>query len=322
MTTRTFDDKTGQLLDQLEDKLVPAGQNISCHLEGFVHSRFQTYWDYIRLDILLKLQHTCTGFSDEKIFITYHQITELYFKLILSEIEQLANAPQLTSSELILRIKRVNRYLENLVFSFDIMVEGLDHAQFMKFRTALTPASGFQSVQYRLIEICSTAFDNLLAADERDTTEGMPIAQQYPFMYWKKGAIDKVSGRKDLSLINFEIEYDRMLLEKAQDYSHKNLAWRLAELADDEDEHWTEMRSTLRRFDHLMNVEWRLAHFRSAVKHLRTPKETVKATGGTNWQAYLPPRFQRIVFFPTLWSELEMENWGRTFIEQHVFAEA
>lgn len=322
MTTRTFDDKTGQLLDQLEDKLTPAGQNISCHLEGFVHSRFQTYWDYIRLDILLKLQHTCTGFSDEKIFITYHQITELYFKLILSEIEQLANAPKPASSDFILRIKRVNRYVENLVFSFDIMVDGLDHAQFMKFRTALTPASGFQSMQYRLIEICSTAFENLLAADERDATAGMPIAQQYPFMYWKKGAIDKVSGRKDLSLINFEIEYDRMLLDKAQEYAHKNLAWRLAELANDDDEHWDEMRSTLRRFDHLMNVEWRLAHFRSAVKHLRTPKETVKATGGTNWQAYLPPRFQRIVFFPMLWSDTEMENWGRTFIEQHVFAEA
>jgi tryptophan 2,3-dioxygenase len=322
MTTRTFDDKTGLLLDQLEDKLVPAGQNMSCHLEGFIHSRFQTYWDYIRLDILLKLQHTCTGFSDEKIFITYHQITELYFKLILSEIEQLSNAPHLGAPEFILRIKRVNRYVENLVFSFDIMVEGLDHAQFMKFRTALTPASGFQSVQYRMIEICSTNFDNLLDVHDRVAAERLSIAEQYPYMYWKKGAIDKVSGRKDLSLINFEAEYDRMLLDKAQDYAHKNLAWRLAELAVMDDEHADELRSTLRRFDHLMNVEWRLAHFRSAVKHLRTPKETVKATGGTNWQAYLPPRFQRIVFFPTLWSATEMENWGRTFIEQHVFAEA
>lgn len=307
------------LLEQLQDKLLPAGQNVSCHLEGFVHSRFQTYWDYIRLDILLKLQHTCTGFSDEKIFITYHQITELYFKLILSEIDQIANAAELSSEEFIVRIKRINRYVENLVFSFEIMVEGLDHAQFMKFRTALTPASGFQSVQYRLIEIYSTAFHNLLSIEERYSSSDLSVAQQYQHVYWKKGAIDKVTGQKDISLITFEKEYDRMLLEKAQEYSRKNIAWRWTQFAAD-DEHSEEMICALRRFDHLMNVEWRLAHFRSAVKHLRTPKETVKATGGTNWQTYLPPRFQRIVFFPDLWSDTEMENWGRTFIEQHVFA--
>lgn len=318
MITRTFDDKTGTLLEQLEDKLVPAGQNMSCHLEGFVHSRFQTYWDYIRLDILLKLQHTCTSFSDEKIFITYHQITELYFKLMISEIEQIANATALTSKEYIERIKRVNRYVENLVFSFDIMIDGLDHVQFMKFRTALTPASGFQSVQYRLIEIYSTSFCNLLSTDARVEAEGHDIAQQYQHIYWKRGAIDRTTGQKDLSLMNFELEYDEMLMEKAQAYARKNLASRWRQLSSD-DENAEELACLLRRFDHLLNVEWRLAHFRSAVKHLRTPKEVLKATGGTNWQTYLPPRFQKIIFFPELWSETEKEEWGRKFIEEHLF---
>jgi tryptophan 2,3-dioxygenase len=318
MITKTFDEKTGTLLEQLEDKLVPAGQNMSCHLEGFIHSRFQTYWDYIRLDILLKLQHTCTSFSDEKIFITYHQITELYFKLMISEIEQIANATALTSQEYVQRIKRLNRYVENLVFSFDIMIEGLDHAQFMKFRTALTPASGFQSVQYRLIEICSTSFCNLLANEARECATEYDITQQYQHIYWKRGAIDRTTGQKDLSLMTFELEYDAMLLEKAQAYARKNLSWRWRQFST-EDENFEEMACALRRFDHLLNVEWRLAHFRSAVKHLRTPKEVVKATGGTNWQTYLPPRFQRIIFFPELWSDLEKEEWGRKFIEEHLF---
>jgi tryptophan 2,3-dioxygenase len=317
MITTSFDEKTSRMLDQLHDKLTPAGQNMSCHLEGLVHSRFQTYWDYIRLDILLKLQHTCTSFSDEKIFITYHQITELYFKLILSEIEQLAGTNELSSQEFVVRIRRINRYLENLVFSFDIMVEGLDHEQFMMFRTALTPASGFQSVQYRLIEICSTRLCNLMAAENRTQAAGMTENEQYGHIYWKKGAIDKVTGQKDLSLVNFEMEYDQMLLQKVKDYRRRNLAYRWSQFSDN-DEHAVEMHTVLRRFDYLVNIEWRLAHFRSAVKHLRTPKETVKATGGTNWQAYLPPRFQRISFFPELWSAVEKEHWGKSFIEQHI----
>lgn len=319
MITKTFDDKTGTLLEQLEDKMVLTGQNVSCHLEGFVHSRFQTYWDYIRLDILLKLQHTCTSFSDEKIFITYHQITELYFKLILSEIEQLATASTLGSKEFLQRMKRINRYMENLVFSFDIMIEGLDHVQFMKFRTALTPASGFQSVQYRLIEIYSTNFFNLLSAEAKGEVQELDIAQQYQHIYWKRGAIDRNTGQKDLSLINFEREYDAMLLQQAKDYSDQNIAARWQQFTS-EDELAQEMALALRRFDYLLNVEWRLAHFRSAVKHLRTPKEVVKATGGTNWQTYLPPRFQRIIFFPELWSAIEKDEWGRKFIEEHLFA--
>ena len=47
------------------------------------------YWDYINLDSLLGLQQPKTGFPDEMIFIIYHQITELYFKLSLWEMQQI-----------------------------------------------------------------------------------------------------------------------------------------------------------------------------------------------------------------------------------------
>jgi tryptophan 2,3-dioxygenase len=36
----------------------------------------------------------------------------------------------------------------------------------------------------------------------------------------------------------------------------------------------------------------------------------IKATGGTNWQKYLPPKRQHVLFFPELWTEKEKENWG------------
>jgi hypothetical protein len=38
---------------------------------------------------------------------------------------------------------------------------------------------------------------------------------------------------------------------------------------------------------------------------------TKKPIGGTNWQKYLPPKTQRIIFYPELWSDEELEKWGR-----------
>ena len=49
-----------------------------------------------------------------------------------------------------------------LTTSFDIMGDGMEVEQYMKFRHTLTPASGFQSAQYRLIEFCSTDLINLI----------------------------------------------------------------------------------------------------------------------------------------------------------------
>jgi tryptophan 2,3-dioxygenase len=45
----------------------------------------------------------------------------------------------------------------------------------------------------------------------------------------------------------------------------------------------------------------------------KTPKD-IQATGGTNWQKYLPPRFQKIMFFPELWNDKEKEEWGKNAV--------
>ena len=42
----------------------------------------------------------------------------------------------------------------------------------------------------------------------------------------------------------------------------------------------------------------------------------IAATGGTNWQKYLPPQFQLVIFFPDLWSEEERENWGKKVVRE------
>jgi tryptophan 2,3-dioxygenase len=51
-----------------------------------------------------------------------------------------------------------------------------------------------------------------------------------------------------------------------------------------------------------VNVNWPLQHYRTAARYLLRDKDEEAATGGTNWQQYLPPRFMKRIFFPELWT--------------------
>ena len=81
---------------QLEEKFRNSGQDLGSYLDGLLYDRYITYWDYIQLDTLLSLQKPKTHFPDEEIFIGYHQITELYFKLIIHEQKQIVEAEDYT----------------------------------------------------------------------------------------------------------------------------------------------------------------------------------------------------------------------------------
>ena len=72
-------------LHRLQQRYAADGQDLAAYLEGLYHADYINYWDYINLDTLLSLQRPLTKFPDEEIFIIYHQITELYFKLCLRE---------------------------------------------------------------------------------------------------------------------------------------------------------------------------------------------------------------------------------------------
>lgn len=85
------DAKIASQINKLEEKYKNSGQDLSSYLDGLLYERYLTYWDYIHLDTLLSLQVPRTHFPDEEIFIMYHQITELYFKLILHEEKQIVN---------------------------------------------------------------------------------------------------------------------------------------------------------------------------------------------------------------------------------------
>ncbi len=306
MGNQRFSEEILTQLDDLSNKYAAMGQDMSSYLDGLLHSDYLTYWDYIHLDTLLSLQKTRTSFPDEKIFIIYHQITELYFRLILNEQEQLILAETTPSaSDFLMRVKRMNRYFAHLIDSFDVMIDGMEKEQFLNFRMSLLPSSGFQSAQYRLIEIGSTDFRLLQSKSSGEHNEHN-FDDIYENLYWKKGATELATGKKTLTLKQFEKKYSHDFLNRAKDVETTNLR----QLYLNYHKGNTEIEDALRELDFNTNVQWPLMHYKSAVRYLQRDPVEIKATGGTNWQKYLPPRKQQIQFYPELWTDIELEKWG------------
>jgi tryptophan 2,3-dioxygenase len=302
-------------LELLQAKYSGLGQDLMSYLDGLLYADVTTYWDYIELDTLLSLQKPKTRFPDEVVFIMYHQITELYFKLSLREFKQLGEKADIDKTFFIERVSRINRYFEALIKSFEIMIEGMEREQFLKFRMSLLPASGFQSGQYREIEIYSTDFINLVAKDKRTNFDSeSSIREMIEHIYWKEGATEVSTGKKTLTLTQFEEKYMESFIQLGEECKTKNL-WQVYLRLKKEDREDAAVKNALKINDINVNVNWPLAHYKSAVRYLARDKEDVAATGGTNWQKYLPPRFQKRIFYPELWSSEEIENWGKGWVD-------
>ncbi len=312
-------------IKELSKKYSSTGQDLPSYLEGLLYADYLSYWDYIHLDTLLTLQTPKTDFPDENIFIIYHQITELYFKLIINELEQIINngrdiskngkdlgwKQKMTFDFFKNRMNRIIRYFDNLINSFDIMIEGMSREEFTKFRMSLLPGSGFQSFQFRSIEIYSTPIKNLLIKEKIKKSNNSKDIQN---IYWNKGATELKSGKKTYTLTQFQKKYNNSLSELAVNMKRKNIWLKFKKLQATKKEK-EEISKLLKKYDLSVNVKWKLAHFKSAVKHLKS-KGIKTATGGTNWEKYLPPRFQKIIFFPELWTKKEKEEWGISWLKK------
>lgn len=302
-------------IEALEKKYQASGQDLLAFLDGLLHANYITYWDYIHLDTLLSLQKPRTDIPDEEIFIMYHQITELYFKLSLHEIRQIQAWKQEIPGEVFLeKINRINRYFHALTTSFGVMEKGMDREQFLQFRLALIPASGFQSGQYRQIEIGCTDIIYLVEADKREALSEASIREKLDNIYWRNGATISETGEKTLTLKQFEQKYDKLFLEDAERAVTSNI-WRQFLRCNPQGELREKLIQALRLVDINVNVNWPLQHYKTAVAYLARRSEDVAATGGTNWQKYLPPRFQKRIFYPELWSNQEKEEWGKQWVE-------
>lgn len=305
-------------IEKLGDKYKDSGQDLSSYLDGLLYQRYLTYWDYIHLDTLLSLQVPRTHFPDEEIFIMYHQITELYFKLILHEQKQLVDDKSQKLDSFIEKLRRINSYYTALVSSFGIMIKGMERAQFLQYRMALLPASGFQSAQYRMIEIYATGMEYLVHHTKRASfTSENTIEELYENIYWKKGATDVTTGEKTLTLKQFEYRYTPRLIRIARQMKESNIYKKYLALPKVHREN-EDLIKALKVMDLNANVNWPLMHMGSAHRYLNKEGSNIEATGGTNWKEYLPPSFQKVIFFPEIYSKQELNNWGKQWVD-HMF---
>jgi len=301
-----FDD----IVKELQKKYLAIDQHTDDHLYGLLYSKPITYWDYIQTDALLNLQIQRTTLPDEMVFIAYHQINELIFKMILWEIEQVANKSDLDVIFFESKIMRISRYFDMLTTSFNIMREGMEVEQYMKFRYTLTPASGFQSAQYRLVEFASTELINLIDYRFRHSiNRDTPYTHAFEHLYWQAAGKNHKTGEKSTLLINFENRYKEEFLRFMEAYNTKNL-WSCFKRLPQSDQENENLVKAMRHYDYTVNVTWVMAHYNTAKHYIESGIGDGGATGGSDWKKYMHPKYQKRIFFPELWSAKELKHWG------------
>jgi len=299
-----------ELLRAIEEKYKKLGVPLDAMLEGLLWSTPITYWDYIQTDALLGLQIPRTDQPDEMVFIMYHQVNELLFKMILWEIDQVAKTYEISADKFSMHLMRISRYFDMLSNSFTVMAEGMEREQYLKFRNTLTPASGFQSAQYRKIEFASTELINLIDARYRDTIDrNSPFKNAYDHLYWQAAGKNHSTGEKSVLIKLFDKKYMGDFIDFMEDYNECNLSKKFKQLPEEVQKDAT-LIEAMRHYDYTVNVKWVLAHYDAAGKYLGGKEKELEATGGSSWRKYLHPKYQRRIFYPYLWSDEELKNWG------------
>ena len=230
--------------------------------------------------------------------------------MILWEGKQISFTEDIGPEKFSMHLMRISRYFDMLSNSFDIMGEGMEVEQYMKFRDTLTPASGFQSAQYRKIEIASTELINLIDFRFRKTIDrDTPYEHAFNNMYWQAAGIDHKTGEKNKLILNFEKKYKKELITWMKEYNTVNLWTKFKSLPDSHKKD-VQLVNAMRHYDHTVNIDWVMHHYDAAAKYLDSGEVNVEATGGSDWHKYMHPRYQRRIFFPELWNEEELANWG------------
>lgn len=294
------------IVKKIEEKYAALGQDATPFLKGFSHIKALNYWDYVELDTLLSLQKPRTDFPDEPIFIMYHQVTELLLKLIRHELQQVTDAVEIDAAFFQIKLERVNRYAGILTQSFSVMREGMDYDQYNEFRLALAPASGFQSAQFRFIELMCTDVSLLLNHRVKGKyTNDSDLDEMLGEMYWLDAGLDRKTGKKTQTLQQLLDRYLDEFRRTAVKMKSNNL-YQTFKKIDPSTSGYEGLKAAMRNFDHTYNVVWSLAHLKTAEYYLGNKG----ATGGSEWQKYLHPSYQRRIFFPELWTADELEKWG------------
>jgi len=302
-----------ELIEKINEKYTKMGLDPDAFLKGLLYAKPINYWDYIEVESLLSLQKPRTDYPDEMVFIMYHQVTELLLNMMTHEMQQVCNKADITADYFIEKLGRMNRYIQMLANSFDVMRLGMDPDQYNEFHFSLTPASDFQCASFRFTEIYATDIKNL--ADTRiknNLPANCDMAFLFENIYWQAAGKDPKTGKKSYLLDLFEEKYLDKFIRMANEYKTKNIWQKYVAMPTSEKNNPTLIQA-LKDLDIEFNIKWPLVHLRAAEQYLDNGSKVIEATGGSDWKKYLHPMYQKRVFFPGLWSEAELNNWAKDY---------
>ena len=242
-----------------------------------------TYGSYLHLTDLLEQQvpESSPPAHDELLFITIHQVYELWFKLLLSELTDARDRMLAGESYLPrIRLERCHTIERVLVGQVDV-IDTMTPQDFLVFRTKLAPASGFQSAQFREIEFLSGLKDpgflerfRGLAEPER---ERLHRRLSEPSLWDGYLAVLVKAG----FAVGTPEERFNAYAAIAHDRERFGALWDLAEALVAHDQAWS---------------LWRARHVLMAERQIGTKP----GTGGSAGGAYLRSRIE-MRFYPELW---------------------
>lgn len=256
-------------------------------------SRSLSYGDYLELDKLLSAQHPLTEAHDEVLFIVIHQVSELWMKLVVHELQ---GAMQLLGQGIIdpalKRLTRVVRAQEQMTNAWEVL-KTMTPADYLEFRSSFGSASGFQSHQYRLIEfLLGNRNPFMMRPHEHDRAHHqlLEAAIQSPGLY---DLSLRILSQRGLLIPSSILERDysqpyeanrEVLKAWLEVYRHTEERWDLYYLA----EKLVDVEDNFRRwrFNHLTTVERMIGQKRGS--------------GGTAGLGYLKKALE-VVLFPELW---------------------
>ena len=250
-----------------------------------------TYGEYLKVPELIKLQNCLTPEShDELQFIIVHQAYELWFKLVLFELDSVIRAMnEGNAKQAVWLFQRVNT-IERLLNQQIHVLETMSPVDFLRFRGKLNPASGFQSVQFREIEFVSNLKDPELLQHLRSDPESIERL--------KKRLAEPTLWDVFLQLLEknrFEIPADRNSEKIKQElvrlYENTEQYYELFLLAEAMIEH-----------DELIGL-WRVHHVRMVERMIGNKI----GTGGSEGVKYLTSTLMKKCF-PELWDMRTMLN--------------
>jgi len=256
-------------------------------------SRSMSYGDYLHLDQILSAQHPLSPAHDEMLFIIQHQTSELWMKLLLTELSSaLEDVRKDRLPPAFKKLARASRIMEQLVHAWDVLAT-MTPPEYSAIRPFLGPSSGFQSFQYRCIEFALGNKNAAMLAPHAHHPERLALVRSFfeaPSLY---DEALRLMARQGLAVPPEYLTRDWTQPYEASDsveaawlavYRAPDAHWELYQLA----EKLVDLEDAFRlwRFRHVTTVE-RIIGFK-------------RGTGGTGGVSYLRKMLD-VVLFPELW---------------------